>query len=80
MVQKGVLLELVLLAEHKIAPEHLMGLKNKLGTALKLLPLQQTLRIRMTENQKANVLFFLKAVILNLSGEEAELSKRKEKR
>ena len=80
MVQKGVLLELVLLPEHKIAPEHLMGLKNKLGTALKLLPLQQTLRIRMTENQKANVLFFLKAVILNLSGEEAELSKKKGKR
>lgn len=79
MVQKDMLLELVLWPEHKIAPEHLMGLKKRMGMAMKLLPLQQTIRIRMTEKQKKDVLSLLKSVLLSLAGEEVQLVKRKEK-
>lgn len=79
MIQKGVLLELVLSTEHKISPENLTAFCKKMGTALKLLPLQQTLRIRMTETQKSDVLLFLKGILLSLAGEEKKPALRKGK-
>ena len=75
ILEKPALLEIAFLPQPAFAVENMLKLKEQLGTALKLLPAQQLLRIRLSILQKRDITGFVTRILMVLAGDEEALQK-----
>lgn len=77
IVEKPLFLEIAFGPEPSFQVDHLLNLKNQLGSTLRFLPgAAQLMRIKMTPGSKKNVLNYLTRILLMLAGEDAEKAKK----
>ena len=73
IMQKEDRLEIVFLPEPKCAGENIVALVNEFGRRAKLLPEDMLLRIKLTENDRRDIMKLLKQVLNILSGNRVEV-------
>ncbi len=72
IVEKEKAVEFTLTERHKVEPEQVIALKNRLGTSLMLLPAQQMMRVKFKKKPgQDELLGFLLKTLRELSGEES---------
>lgn len=73
IMQKEDRLEIIFLPDPKCAGENIVALVNEFGYRAKLLPEDMLLRIKLTEDDKQDVMKFIKRVMNILSGDRVEV-------
>ena len=77
IIEKPVLLEITFLPQPNFAPEALIRLKERFGSALRMLPAQQLLRLKLAPQYKKDILSFILGIMQQLAGEETAAAARK---
>lgn len=77
IIEKPAVLEITFLPHPDIAPDSLVQLKGRFGAALRLLPLQQLMRLKLAASHKKDILHFILMLMQQLAGEETTAAEKK---